>query len=87
MPGPWADPGQLISAVGKANSGYQIQDEWLIHEASGFKASLFVTEPDDEIADVFAGTGRLSKLIDEIAAHKVKVHLMLQGDRWKRHGR
>ncbi len=77
VPGPSKAPEELVAALAKHSPKYRIEGEdQFIHLPTGRKFNLGVTDHDDEIADVFAGSQRLSKVqLAEIAAHKVKVHL------------
>jgi hypothetical protein len=78
--GPWTAPEEFGTALKKAAGGYELREKGLLHVASGRKFNCDATVHDDDIAELFADSGRLSDAeIDEIAAHKVKVHLSAPG--------
>ncbi len=81
VPGPWKSAADLLAALAKHSPKYRIEGEdQFVRISTGRKFTLGVTDHDDEIADVFAGTGRLSKAqLAEIASHEVKVHLIGPG--------
>src|SRR2546423_6061175 len=65
-----------MAAVEKAKTGYEFGDGGLIHAKTGRRFLLSASDPDDEIAELFAGGGRLSmQQVKTIASHKVKVHV------------
>jgi hypothetical protein len=80
IPGPWRSPTELGVAIRRSDSGYELQYDkeretgMLVHVASGQRFTIEAGDADDEIAGIFAETGRLSREeIDAIAAHQVKV--------------
>ncbi len=76
VPGPWDSPQSLVGALGSESPDYQLDENALVHLSSGRRIALDASDHDDEIADVFAGTGRLSEAeLMELASHRVKVHL------------
>lgn len=77
VPGPWKSPEELVAALAKHSPKYRIAaEDQFTHVPSGRKFGLGVSDHDDEIAGVFAGTERLSEAqLAEIASHAVKVHL------------
>lgn len=81
IPGPWDSPGDLADALARAGTGYApTEDRMLVHAASGARFELSASEPDDQIADVFAGGGRITaEEVRAIRAHRVKVHVSTPG--------
>ncbi len=80
IPGPWTSPAELYEALKKHPAGYALGEKGLVHSATGQHFSCSATPHDDDIAEIFAGSGRLTqKEVDAIAAHKVKVHLSAPG--------
>jgi hypothetical protein len=81
IPGPWISPDELADALEEAGTGYEPGgDGTLVHAASGASFALSASEPDDQIADVFAGGGRISPAeVRRVRSHKVKVHLSTPG--------
>jgi hypothetical protein len=77
IPGPWKSPEELVESLRKAKTGYGVTAEGeFFHEKSGRKFLFSASAPDDEIASLFAHTGRLSDgEVKALAAHKVKVHV------------
>ena len=76
IPGPWASQQQFVDALARAKTGYELGEEGLVHPKTGRRFALGISDPDDEIADLFAHTGRLPKQeVKKIARHKVKVHV------------
>jgi hypothetical protein len=83
IPGPWASPEEFRKALAKADTGYTIQtgleagsEAFVAHHATGRRFRLAATERDDEIVELFAGSGRMApKEIKALKNHKVKVFL------------
>ncbi len=76
IPGPWGSAEELDRALRDANAAYQLGGEELAHRTSGHRIGWTVSEHDDEIAEVFAGGGSLSREeIERVASHRVKVHV------------
>ena len=76
IPGPWRAPEELEEALAGAGGGYEVTDERLLHRPSGRRFHLGVSPHDDQIHEIFDGTGRLSKKdVNRIASHAVKVHV------------
>ena len=76
IPGPWASQQQFMDAVTRANTGYEFGEGGLVDPRSGRRFTIGASDPDDQIAGLFAHTGRLPKQeVKKIAAHRVKVHL------------
>jgi hypothetical protein len=76
IPGPWATQRDFMDAVERANTGYEFGEGGLVHSKTGRRFLLGASEHDDEIAELFAGAGRLSaQQVKTIASHKVKVHV------------
>ena len=80
IPGPWTSRKHLHECLTRAKTGYDTGDAILTHLKSGKTFALEVSEPDGQIADVFAGGGRITrKEVQMIRAHKVKVHVSTPG--------
>lgn len=81
IPGPWDSPGDLADALDRAGTGYAPTEAgMLVRSESGASFVLSASEPDDDIADVFAGGGRITaEEVRAIRSHKVKVHLSTPG--------
>jgi hypothetical protein len=80
IPGPWASQKEFTDAVDRAKTGYALDEGGLAHPKSGRRFLLGASDPDDEIAALFAHSGRLSKQeVKKIASHQVKVHLTAPG--------
>jgi hypothetical protein len=76
VPGPWRSPQELIGRVEKDGGGYRVDEEFLVHDASGARFAWGVSPHDDEIHELFAHDGRLSEEeIDRVASHAVKAHV------------
>ena len=76
IPGPWATQQQFMDAVVRAKTAYEFGENWLVEPKSGRQFEVSASERDDEIADLFAHTGRLSKQeVKKIAGQQVKVHV------------
>src|SRR4051812_50084507 len=74
--GPWTPPLELGEALAGTSADYQLRDHALVHGATGRRFACDATAHDDDIAELFADSGRLSPdETDAIAAHQVKVHL------------
>src|SRR5438132_1361009 len=75
IPGPWTSPAALMDAL-KEEGEYEIVEGVLVHVASGRRFELNASEPDDQIADLFAHGGRMpDEQVKVLAAHAVKVHV------------
>jgi hypothetical protein len=61
IPGPWATQQQFMDAVVRAETGYEFGEKGLVEPKSGRQFEVSASDPDDEIADLFAHDGRLSK--------------------------
>lgn len=81
IPGPWTSPGDLADGLERAGTGYAPTEQgMLVHSNTGASFVLSASEPDNDIADVFAGGGRITREeVRAIRAHKVKVHLSTAG--------
>ena len=81
IPGPWESPQTFAEALERASTGYAPrEDGMLVHADTGAAFTLSASEPDDQIADVFAGGGRITRDdVQRIRSHKVKVHLSTPG--------
>ncbi|HTL31087.1 MAG TPA: hypothetical protein VL282_17785 [Tepidisphaeraceae bacterium] len=76
VPGPWGSVQALSDALAEANAPYQLDGAELVHRNSGQRISWTVSEHDNDIAQVFAGGGSLSREeVDRLASHRVKIHL------------
>jgi hypothetical protein len=80
VPGPWRSANELADALAKAETGFALLDEeTMVYVNKKGKERRFhwgVSEPDDEIADIFADTGRPSaKEIEAIRGHACKIHV------------
>jgi len=80
IPGPWESSEQLQRALADANTGYLIpapvsDDEvYVVHPSSGRRFGFSVTDRDDEIVELFAGSGRMRpKDLNALKKHEVKV--------------
>jgi hypothetical protein len=86
IPGPWGSPMEIVQALRQADVGYELrwgqggeageagEKATLLHLESGARFSVGATDPDDEIADIFAETGRLNAAeVKAIQSHRVKV--------------
>lgn len=80
VPGPWTSAQHLYDALTRAKTGYAPGDGVLVHVDSGRRFELSMSDPDGDIADVFAGGRRISrKEVQMIRAHKVKLHVSTPG--------
>ena len=80
VPGPWESQQQFMDAVVRAKTGYEFGEGGLVHPKTGRRFRLDASDPDDQIADLFARSGRLSKQeVRKIASHKVNVHVTAPG--------
>jgi hypothetical protein len=80
IPGPWTSPRHLVDAIARAKVDYEPGDGVLTHAKTGARFALVASEPDDQIADVFAGGGRITRReVQVIRSHKVKLHVSTPG--------
>lgn len=79
VPGPWASPRQLDERLAEAKTGYHLDRGSLVHEKSGTKIEMAVTEHDAELAPLFRGCYNAHTMTEEqfvaLGAHTVKVHV------------
>jgi hypothetical protein len=82
IPAPWGSVQEATDALKKAKTGYAFQltdrpeDAALVHLATGRKFEIVSNGPDDQIADIFAESGRMSESeIRELADHAVKLFI------------
>ena len=76
LPSPWGSSDELADALKKSDVGYRFDDGWLVRESDGWRCAVGGSPHDDEIADIFAYDGRLSKAeVKALANHLSKVHL------------
>ena len=77
IPGPWRAPEELDAALAEAGGEYEVTaDHHLLHRATGRRLKLGVTPHDDQIHEIFDGSGRVSEQdVERIASHAVKVHV------------
>lgn len=80
IPGPWESPQQLREALAETSDGFTLpavgagEESYLLHEKSGQRFALWAVERDDEIIQIFADSGRMSKTdIRALRGHQVKV--------------
>ena len=80
IPGPWVSSDVLARALEKSSTHYRLLDGYVTHLPSRARIACTGSEPDGEIAGVFAGGGRITrKEVQMIASHKAKVHLAAPG--------
>ena len=84
VPGPWEGPAALGRALREKGQPYEVVDGGIVAvRADGTRGRLFAagaSPPDDEIAEIFADTGRLSdEEVEAIRRHACKVHLTAPG--------
>jgi hypothetical protein len=82
IPGPWRSSQEVEASVRDATGGaWRIEpDGWLIHVESGARYQLSHTPHDDEIAELFRDSGRMSdEDADRMATHPVKIHVSAPG--------
>jgi hypothetical protein len=80
IPGPWESLDEFRDALTRADKNYHLSEEALVHTPTGRRFHFGVTEHDDQIAEVFAGGGRITpEQVEEIDAHAVKIHLSAPG--------
>lgn len=76
IPGSWASPDELARVLETSNSPYRIDESCFVHRSSDWKCDWGVSPHDDELAELFAHDGRLSKKeVKQVANHSVKIHL------------
>jgi len=76
VPGPWRSPDELAERLAGEGGGFRVDDEYLVNDQAGARFDWGVSPHDDEIHELFAHDGRLSREeIDRVAAHAVKVHV------------
>jgi hypothetical protein len=76
LPSPWGSSEELADALKKSDAGYRFDDGWMVRESDGWRCAVGGSAHDDEIADIFAYDGRLSKAeVKAVASHRSKVHL------------
>jgi hypothetical protein len=76
IPGPWGSPGEFMDALEAHSKRFRVVDGALVDVKSEQTFSIGTSDPDDQIADIFAQCHRISPAeVDEIASHKVKVHV------------
>jgi hypothetical protein len=74
--GAWQSPAELWDQFEDGKLGYRLDENDLIHVSTGARFGLGTSPHDDDIAQIFEGTGRLSdEEIDRIARHTVKIHI------------
>jgi hypothetical protein len=80
VPGPWGSPGAFADALSNSDTGYRFDEGYLVRDSDGWRCETAASEHDDEIADLFAYDGRLSKAeVKAVANHVAKVHLVGPG--------
>jgi hypothetical protein len=80
LPAPWGSADELADAMKKAKTGYHLNTSDLVRESDGWRCATGGSPHDDEIADIFAYDGRLSKAeVKAVANHRAKVHLIGPG--------
>jgi hypothetical protein len=80
LPGPWGSVGALADALEAGDTGYRFDDGKLVRDADGWRCDVGTSPHDDEIADIFACDGRLSrKEVKAVANHAGKIHLAAPG--------
>ncbi len=84
VPGPWEGPAALERALREKGLGYGVVDGGIVEvRGDGSRGRVFAagaSPPDDEIADIFADTGRLSdEEVEAIRRHACKVHVSAPG--------
>jgi hypothetical protein len=80
IPGPWESLDDFREALARVDQNYDLTEEGLFHTPTGRRFDFGVSEHDDQIADVFAGGGRITpEQVQRIAGHAVKVHLSAAG--------
>jgi hypothetical protein len=76
IPGPWGSVRELDQALRDAEAPYRVDGAELAHCVSRHRAAWTVSDHDDEICEVFAGGGSLSREeIERVASHRVKIHV------------
>jgi hypothetical protein len=74
--GAWQSPAELSEKFEDGKLGYRLEENELVHITTGARFDLGTSPHDDDIAEIFDGTGRLSEAeIDAIAQHTVKIHV------------
>src|SRR5213076_681941 len=81
LTGPWRTPEQLAAVLDEKESPYElVAPGILVNRETKWECQLSGSNPDDQIADLFAESGRLSvKELREIDDHAAKVHLTGEG--------
>lgn len=80
IPAPWEKAEDFDKALAKVTQDYALEEEWFVHKPTGRRFMLSVSEPDDQIADVFEGGGRMSRQeLERVREHNVKIHLSTPG--------
>jgi hypothetical protein len=80
IPGPWESLDEFRDALARADRKYDLAEDTLVHTPSGRRFHFGVSEHDDQIAEVFAGGGRITEeQVEDIDSHAVKIHLSAPG--------
>jgi hypothetical protein len=80
IPGPWESLDEFRDALARADRKYELTGENLVHTPTGRRFHFGVSEHDDQIAEVFAGGGRITREeVERIDSHAVKIHLSAPG--------
>ena len=76
VPGPWRAPEELDEALARTGAEYDVDEQGMVHRATGRRFDVGVSPHDDEIHEVFAGAGRMTdEDVAKVASHAVKVHV------------
>ena len=80
IPGPWESLEQLRTALAKNGNGFIVpevlpdEELWLVHQPSGQRFALSAMGPDDEIAELFADSPRVSSSeVSALRNHRIKM--------------
>jgi hypothetical protein len=80
LPTPWSSPSEFVAALYRNASHYELTDDALVHVSTGNRFEWSVSDPDNEIAGLFADGGRCTdKEIAAIERHRCKFHISYRG--------
>ncbi|HEX8523675.1 MAG TPA: hypothetical protein VF669_15575 [Tepidisphaeraceae bacterium] len=80
IPAPWHEPGALIAALLKQQTGYELTEHDFRHIGTGNTFDWGVSGPDDGMAELFmSGRGYTEEEIEAIRKHRLKFHLIGPG--------
>jgi hypothetical protein len=80
LPAPWSSPSELMAALYRIATHYELDEHALVHIPTGNRFEWQVSNRDDEIADLFADSGRCSnEEMKALKGHRCKFHISHHG--------